>query len=172
LRFWDSSAIVPLLSNQPASGTITRLLREDTEIAVWWGAWVESAVAVSRLKREGRLNDDGEDEARATLDQLAEAWSEVRPTEEVRLLASLISREHPLKAGEQGDERDLVIAATNSWCVAFDNISTLQPWLSDAMCRLSTGGGFSARELYTDSDEVLFDATRPLILNGIADVAT
>jgi hypothetical protein len=65
-----------------------------------------------------------------------------------------------------------VIAATNSWCVAFDNISTLQPWLSDAMCRLSTGGGFSARELYTDSEEVLFDATRPLILNGIADVAT
>jgi hypothetical protein len=65
-----------------------------------------------------------------------------------------------------------VIAATNSWCVAFDNISTLQPWLSDAMCRLSTGGGFSARELYTDSDEVLFDTTRPLLLNGITDVAT
>jgi hypothetical protein len=40
------------------------------------------------------------------------------------------------------------------------------------MCRLSTGGGFSARELYTDSEEALFDATRPLILNGIADVAT
>ncbi len=70
------------------------------------------------------------------------------------------------------NERDLVITATNSWCVAFDNISTLQPWLSDAMCRLSTGGGFSARELYTDSEEVLFDATRPLILNGITDVAT
>jgi hypothetical protein len=69
-------------------------------------------------------------------------------------------------------ERDLVIAATNSWCVAFDNISTLQPWLSDAMCRLSTGGGFSARELYTDAEEVLFDATRPMLLNGITDVAT
>ncbi len=111
MRFWDSSAIVPLLSNQPASGTITRLLREDTEIAVWWGAWVESAVAVSRLKREGRLNDDGEDEARATLDQLAEAWSEVRPTEEVRLLASLISREHPLKAADA-----LQLAAALRWC--------------------------------------------------------
>lgn len=70
------------------------------------------------------------------------------------------------------NERDLVIAATNAWCVAFDNISNLPPWLSDAMCRLSTGGGFSARELYTDAEEVLFDATRPLLLNGISDVAT
>jgi hypothetical protein len=70
------------------------------------------------------------------------------------------------------NERDLIIAATNSWCVAFDNISTLPPWTSDALCRLSTGGGFSARELYTDSEEVLFDATRPVILNGITDVAT
>jgi hypothetical protein len=69
-------------------------------------------------------------------------------------------------------EHDLIIAATNSWVVAFDNISRIQPWLSDALCRLSTGGGFSARELYTDSEEVLFDATRPMILNGITDVAT
>ena len=70
------------------------------------------------------------------------------------------------------NERDLVIAATNSWCVAFDNISTLQPWFSDASCRLSTGGGFSARELYTDTEEVLFDATRPQLFNGITEVAT
>ncbi len=89
-----------------------------------------------------------------------------------RLVRSLVDPSTaPLRTTPR-NERDLVIAATNSWCVAFDNISTLQPWLSDAMCRLSTGGGFSARELYTDSEEVLFDATRPLILNGIADVAT
>jgi hypothetical protein len=49
---------------------------------------------------------------------------------------------------------------------------TLPPWTSDALCRLSTGGGFSARELYTDAEECLFDATRPVILNGITDVAT
>jgi hypothetical protein len=89
-----------------------------------------------------------------------------------RLIRSLVDPSTaPLRTTPR-NERDLVIAATNSWCVAFDNISTLQPWLSDAMCRLSTGGGFSARELYTDSEEALFDATRPLILNGIADVAT
>jgi hypothetical protein len=77
----------------------------------------------------------------------------------------------PLRTAPR-NERDLIIAANNSWCVAFDNISNLPPWCSDALCRLSTGGGFSARELYTDSEEVLFDATRPVILNGITDVAT
>jgi hypothetical protein len=89
-----------------------------------------------------------------------------------RLIRSLVDPSTaPLRTTPR-NERDLVIAATNSWCVAFDNISSLQPWLSDAMCRLSTGGGFSVRELYTDAEEVLFDATRPLILNGITEVAT
>lgn len=70
------------------------------------------------------------------------------------------------------EDRDLLIAATNSWILAFDNLSTLSPWISDALCRLSTGGGFATRELYTDADEVLFNATRPVILNGIDELAT
>jgi hypothetical protein len=76
-----------LLSNQPVSGTITGLLREDTEIATWWGTWVESTVAISRLEREERLDDDGEDKARAVLDRLADKWPEVEPTDELRILA-------------------------------------------------------------------------------------
>ena len=69
------------------------------------------------------------------------------------------------------DERDLMIAATNGWALAFDNLSFIKPWLSDAFCRLATGGGFATRQLYTDSEEVIFDAMRPIILNGIADIA-
>jgi hypothetical protein len=89
-----------------------------------------------------------------------------------RLLRALVDPSTaPLRTTPR-NERDLIIAATNSWCAAFDNISTLRPWLSDAYCRLGTGGRFSTRELYTDSEEVLFDATRPVILNGITDVAT
>lgn len=68
--------------------------------------------------------------------------------------------------------RDLMIAAANGWVVALDNLSSLPPWLSDTLCCLSTGGGFSTRELYTDGEEVLFDAQRPTILTGIAEVAT
>jgi hypothetical protein len=65
------------------------------------------------------------------------------------------------------EERDLMIAANNSWVMAFDNLSGLPQWLSDALCRLATGGGFATRELYTDTDEVILDLTRPVILNGI-----
>ena len=68
-------------------------------------------------------------------------------------------------------ERDLMIMAKNSWVIAFDNLSGVKPWLSDSLCRLSTGGGFSTRGLHTDSDEVIFDAERPILLNGIDDIA-
>jgi len=68
-------------------------------------------------------------------------------------------------------ERDLMITAKNSRVIAFDNLSGIRPWLSDALCRLSTGGGFSTRGMYTDSDEIIFDAMRPMILNGIDDIA-
>jgi hypothetical protein len=67
---------------------------------------------------------------------------------------------------------DLMVSSCKSWCVAFDNLSHLQPWLSDALCRLSTGGGLSKRQLYTDGDEVLLDAQRPVVINGIEELAT
>lgn len=70
------------------------------------------------------------------------------------------------------DERDLMIAANNGWVLSFDNLSGVQPWLSDAICRLATGGGFATRELHTDQDEVLFDAMRPLALNGIDELTS
>ena len=63
--------------------------------------------------------------------------------------------------------RDLAIAANNSWVLAFDNTSSITPLMSDALCRLATGGGFSTRGLYTDDDEVVFEAQRPVILTGI-----
>jgi hypothetical protein len=70
------------------------------------------------------------------------------------------------------DERDLAIAANNGWVVALDNLSGIPPWLSDALSRLSTGGGFGTRELYSDDEEKLFDAMRPIIINGIEELAT
>ena len=70
------------------------------------------------------------------------------------------------------NEHDLYIASTSSWVVAYDNISSLPQWLSDAICKLSTGGGFSTRTLYENREQELFDAIRPVILNGITDVAT
>ncbi|MDP9475949.1 MAG: bifunctional DNA primase/polymerase, partial [Actinomycetota bacterium] len=75
----------------------------------------------------------------------------------------------PLRAMPR-DERDLQIAANNGLVNAYDNISNIPEWLSDALCRLATGGGLSTRELFTDDGEFLFDAKRPCMLNGIANV--
>jgi hypothetical protein len=68
------------------------------------------------------------------------------------------------------EDRDLFIAANNGHVLAFDNVSGLPAWISDAICRIATGGGFATRALFTDSEEMLFDAMRPFVLNGIEDV--
>jgi hypothetical protein len=77
----------------------------------------------------------------------------------------------PLRSWPRED-RDLFIAASNGHLLAFDNISNVPPWLADSLCRIATGGGFQVRELYADKEEVLFDACRPVILNGIEDIVT
>ena len=48
----------------------------------------------------------------------------------------------PLRAAPT-DVRDVMIAASNGWCVCFDNLSSMEPWLSDCLCRLAAGGGFA-----------------------------
>jgi hypothetical protein len=89
-----------------------------------------------------------------------------------RLLRSIVDPSVPELRAEPREARDLAIAARNCWVMAFDNVSHVQQWLSDAICRLATGGGFAIRELYSDFDEALFDATRPVLLTGISDYAT
>ena len=87
-----------------------------------------------------------------------------------RVLRSLVDPNAvPLRTPPR-DDRDMFISANNAWTMVYDNLSSLSEELADAMCRLATGGGFAPRALYTDADEVLFNATRPQILNGIEDV--
>lgn len=73
---------------------------------------------------------------------------------------------------EPREPRDLMIAANNGWLVAQDNLSHVPGWLSDALCRLATGGGFATRTLYENDEETIFDAMRPSILTGIEELAT
>jgi hypothetical protein len=89
-----------------------------------------------------------------------------------RVLRSLIDPNAAPLRSEPQEPRDLMIAANNGWLVALDNLSGLPGWLSDALCRLATGGGFSTRELYSDAEETIFDAMRPCLLTGIEDLAT
>lgn len=71
----------------------------------------------------------------------------------------------------QDNERDIAIKANNTWVLAYDNLSGLSAKISDVLCKLSTGGGFSTRKLHTDDEEMIFNAMRPMILNGIDDIA-
>lgn len=111
MRYWDSSALIPLISEEPTSGSVNDLLRDGAGIAVWWGTWIECSVAISRRRREGTFDEEAEEEVRAALDRLAEEWDEIRPTNDLRLLASIITKYHPLKAADA-----LQLAAALRWC--------------------------------------------------------
>lgn len=76
----------------------------------------------------------------------------------------------PLRALPK-DEQTLAISANNTWVLAYDNLSGLTVNMSDSLCKLSTGGGLSVRELYTTGEEAVFNIMRPSILNGIDDIA-
>jgi hypothetical protein len=90
----------------------------------------------------------------------------------VRILRALVDPNTAALRTTPREERDLVIAATNGWLIALDNLSHVPDWLSDALCRLATGSGFATRELYTDAEEAIFAAQRPIVINGIEEVAT
>lgn len=85
-------------------------------------------------------------------------------------LRSLVDPAEPALRSPPREERDLVAAARGSYVIAFENISTIGPELSDCLCRLATGAGIGGRELYTNDEEVVFDAARPVLLNGIPDL--
>jgi hypothetical protein len=88
------------------------------------------------------------------------------------VLRSLVDPNAAPVRAEPKENRDLAIAANNGWAAVFDNLSWLSSQLSDALCRLSTGGGFATRQLYSDDEEVIFHAKRPIILTGIEELAS
>jgi len=91
-------------------------------------------------------------------------------TTTARRLVGVADPSCPDLRSEPKNPHDLAIAAENNWVLVLDNLSFLKNWFSDCLCRLSTGGGFATRELYTNGEEALFDAKRPVILTGIDDL--
>lgn len=89
-----------------------------------------------------------------------------------QVLRRLIDPSAPVLRSLPRDERDLMITANSNWVLPFDNLSGLSNTTSDILCRLSTGGGYAKRTLYSDDEETLFSAQRPIILTSIDDVAT
>jgi hypothetical protein len=110
MRFWDSSAIIPLCLKERASEAIKSLMKGDENLVVWWTTRVECLSALSRRKREGVLSPDDEAKARAVLSAIGTAWSEIQPTETVRLRAERLLSIHPLSVADA-----LQLAAALIW---------------------------------------------------------
>jgi hypothetical protein len=88
-----------------------------------------------------------------------------------RIISLLVDPSAAPARSPPADERDLTAAAHGSYVLAYDNLSSLPLWLSDALCRLATGAGLSGRTLFTNTEETIVDAKRPLILTGINPIA-
>lgn len=99
MRFWDSSAILPLLLDEPGSGSVTALFRSDPSQAVWCLTEVEAVSALSRRSRKDMSAKDV-DVARKTLQKLADSWEEVASLDAVRTRAIRLLGTHSLSAAD------------------------------------------------------------------------
>jgi hypothetical protein len=111
MKFWDSSAIVPLLAAEPGRDRVLALLEEDTDMVVWWATPVECASALARREREGRLSIPATTEALDRLRLLSAGWNEVVPTDAVRNTAFRLLRVHSLRAADSLQLAAAVLAA-------------------------------------------------------------
>jgi uncharacterized protein len=100
MRFWDASALVPLLMTEPATMAVQALAARDPTMLVWWASEVECASAIARLERDGALDEAAVTEAFERLQRLARGWHEVDPSEPVREAAVRFLRVHPLRAAD------------------------------------------------------------------------
>lgn len=100
MKFWDASAIVPLLMTEPTTKTVQALAEKDPAMLVWWSTEVECASAIARLEREGALDESAVTEAFDRLKQLANAWHEVDPSDPIREASVRFLRVHPLRAAD------------------------------------------------------------------------
>lgn len=99
VKFWDSSALVPLLVQDTATTLLEKLASQDRDMHVWWSTELECVSAISRLERE-RKRADLVAQALDRLSVLASRWDEVIPGTAVREAARRLLRVHPLRASD------------------------------------------------------------------------
>jgi len=100
VRFWDASAIVPLLVTEVSTRRVQALAIKDPGMLVWWGSEVECVSALARLERDGALSPSALGLALSRLRQLADAWHQIDPNDAVREAAIRFLRVHPLRAAD------------------------------------------------------------------------
>jgi hypothetical protein len=98
VRFWDSSAIVPLLVPEALSRPVQECFGADPVMFAWWGTEIECLAAICRRQRRGALREDVVANALVRLNALRAAWHEVEPGEAVRESAKRFLRIHDLRS--------------------------------------------------------------------------
>lgn len=100
MRYCDTSAILPLIVDEPARERLLELYQQDSQIVAWWATPVEMASAVARREREGKISAEEADAALKAAKRLAAAWHEVVPSDAIRRTEERLLRVHPLRAAE------------------------------------------------------------------------
>ena len=100
VKFWDTSAVMPLLVVESTSDALRQAAKSDTQMVAWWGTRIECVSAITRRARENGLSAADRAQARQELAVLAAHWSEVQPTDEVRTMAERIVSVHSLRAAD------------------------------------------------------------------------
>jgi predicted nucleic acid-binding protein len=111
MRFWDASAVIPLLVDEPARERLLDILEQDAEMLAWWATPIEIASALARRERESVLSADEVTTALAMARVIAEAWHEIMPSDSVRRTAERLLRVHPLHAADSLQLSAALIAA-------------------------------------------------------------
>jgi predicted nucleic acid-binding protein len=111
MRFWDASAIIPLLVAMPTGERLIALLDEDSDVLAWWGTPVEITAALARREREGLLSADEVGAALVAARGLAESWHEIVPSDAVRRTAERLLRLHTLRAADSLQLAAALVAA-------------------------------------------------------------
>jgi uncharacterized protein len=110
MKFWDASAIIPLCIDEARTEIVQNIARKDEAIIVWWGTLVEGYSAFSRLRRNGILTTKQEAQVRTLLTSLADAWTEIEPSDDIRSITSRLLQNYPLRAADA-----LQLAAAVIW---------------------------------------------------------
>ena len=100
MKYWDSSAIVPLLVEEALTDQIRDLYGRDRTTVTWWGTRVECASALARVERLGGLDPAQASEAFDRLEAFADTWHEIEPGAAVRETAQRFLRVHDLRAAD------------------------------------------------------------------------
>ena len=130
MKFWDASAIVPLLVAEPTTRRLQALAARDPDMLVWWGSAVECGSALARLERAAALDVKGIALASNRLTQLANGWHEIEPSDIVRESAMRFLRVHPLRGADALQLAAAFIAAEHR--PASLQVVTLDERLADA----------------------------------------